>query len=133
MEALKELGINNIPIVSLAKEDEEIYIPEKKEPIRLDHTDPALRLLQHVRDESHRYAITSHRAARGRNFRRSKLEDVPGVGRGKAAKLITKFGSTRAIMDITQEELASAPGIGTTLAKRIQEHLRQANEGSPEN
>ncbi len=84
MEALKELGINNIPIVSLAKEDEEIYIPEKKEPIRLDHTDPALRLLQHVRDESHRYAITSHRAARGRNFRRSKLEDVPGVGRGKA-------------------------------------------------
>lgn len=133
MEALKELGIINIPIISLAKEEEVIFIPDQKEPIVLDHTDPALRLLQHVRDESHRYAITSHRAARGKNFRRSKLEDVPGIGRAKAAQLITKFGSTRAIMDIAGEELASAPGIGMKLAKRIQEHLRQADEGSREN
>ena len=133
MEALKELEIIGIPIISLAKENEEIYIPDQKEPIRLDHTDPALRLLQHVRDESHRYAITSHRAARGKNFRRSKLEDIPGVGRTKAAQLITKFGSTRAIMDTAEEDLASSTGIGRTLAKRIQEHLRQADEGSPEN
>ncbi|MGD9667074.1 MAG: GIY-YIG nuclease family protein [Synergistaceae bacterium] len=133
MEALKELEIIGIPIISLAKENEEIYIPDQKEPICLDHTDPALRLLQHVRDESHRYAITSHRTARGKNFRRSKLEDVPGVGRTKAAQLITKFGSTRAIMDTAEEDLASAPGIGRTLAKRIQQHLRQADEGSPEN
>ncbi len=130
MEAMKELELTDIPIISLAKEEEEIYIPDRKEPLRLDRTDPALKLLQYVRDESHRYAITSHRAARSRNFRRSKLEEVPGVGRTKAAQLITKFGSTRAIMDTAEENLASAPGIGKTLARRIQEYLRQADEGS---
>ena len=106
MEATKELGLTDIPMISLAKEEEEIYLPGQKESLRLDRTDPALRLLQYVRDESHRYAITSHRAARSRNFRRSRLEEVPGVGRAKAAQLITRFGSTRAIMDAAEEDLA---------------------------
>ncbi len=132
-EALKELGLSDIPVISLAKEEEEIYIPGRKEPVRLERTDPALRLLQHVRDESHRYAITSHRAARSRNFRRSKLEEVPGVGRAKAAQLITKFGSTRAIMETAEEDLASAPGIGKRLAGRIHKYLREADEGSRAN
>ncbi|MGI6431431.1 MAG: excinuclease ABC subunit UvrC [Synergistaceae bacterium] len=130
MEATKELGLTDIPMISLAKEEEEIYLPGQKESLRLDRTDPALRLLQYVRDESHRYAITSHRAARSRNFRRSRLEEVPGVGRAKAAQLITRFGSTRAIMDAAEEDLASAPGIGRILARRIQEYLRHADEGS---
>lgn len=129
-EALRELGLCSIPIVSLAKEDEEIYVPGQKEPIRLDRTDPALKLLQRVRDESHRYAITSHRAARGKNFRKSRLEEIPGVGRAKAAQLITKFGSTRTIMNTAEDDLASVPGIGKTLALRIKEYLRQSDEGS---
>jgi len=132
-EALKELGLDKVPVISLAKEEEEIYLLCKKEPLRLDHTDPALRLLQYVRDESHRYAITSHRAARGKNFRRSRLEDVPGIGKAKAAQLITKFGSTRAIMEVSEEQLASAPGIGLKLAKRIQDHLKELKEGSLSN
>ena len=109
MQALDDLGIHNIPIISLAKEFEEVYLPNQKEPVRLDHTDPVLRLLQHVRDESHRFAITSHRTRRGKSLTRSKIEEVPGIGRAKAAMLITKFGSVRAIKDLPPEELAAAP------------------------
>ncbi|WP_367182235.1 GIY-YIG nuclease family protein [uncultured Cloacibacillus sp.] len=128
MQALDDLGIHNIPIISLAKEFEEVYMPNQKEPVRLDHTDPVLRLLQHVRDESHRFAITSHRTRRGKSFTRSKIEEVPGIGRAKAAMLITKFGSVRAIKDLPPEELAAAPGIGPALAKRILAKLNEENE-----
>ena len=128
MQALDDLGIHNIPIISLAKEFEDVYMPNQKEPVRLDHTDPVLRLLQHVRDESHRFAITSHRTRRGKSFTRSKIEEVPGIGRAKAAMLITKFGSVRAIKDLPPEELAAAPGIGPALAKRILAKLNEENE-----
>ncbi len=128
MQALDELGIHHIPIISLAKEFEEVYMPNQKEPVRLDHTDPVLRLLQHVRDESHRFAITSHRMRRGKSLTRSKIEEVPGIGRAKAAMLITKFGSVRAIKDLPPEELAAAPGIGPALAKRILATLNEETE-----
>ena len=127
MQALDDLGIHNIPIVSLAKEFEEVYLPNRKEPIRLDHTDPVLRLLQHVRDESHRFAITSHRTRRAQSFKRSKIEEIPGIGKAKAAMLITRFGSVKAIKDLPAGELAAAPGIGPALAKRI---LAKLNEES---
>lgn len=103
-------------------------MPNQKEPVRLDHTDPVLRLLQHVRDESHRFAITSHRMRRGKSLTRSKIEEVPGIGRAKAAMLITKFGSVRAIKDLPPEELAAAPGIGSALAKRILAKLNEETE-----
>lgn len=130
--ALDELNIKNIPIISLAKEFEEVYIPNVSEPVRLDYTDPVLRLLQHVRDESHRYAITSHRAARGKSFRRSILEDIPGIGRAKAAHLITMFGSARAISGLDEDVLAAAPGIGRALAKRIKERLKTRDDNGEE-
>lgn len=129
--ALEELNLTNIPVLSLAKEFEEVYTSDSKDPVRLDHTDHALRLLQHIRDEAHRYAITSHRAARDKNFRRSKLEDIPGIGKAKAAQLITKYGSTRAVLETPQEILASTPGIGAVLAKRILDHFAEhGNEKS---
>lgn len=117
--ALEELGITTIPIIALAKEFEEVYFPGVSEPLRLDHADPTLRLLRCVRDEAHRFAVTSHRKRRGKSFTRSKLEDIPGIGRAKAAMLITKFGSTKAISEAPEEELAATPGIGPALAKRI--------------
>ena len=129
VSALEELNIKNIPIISLAKEYEEVYIPDKKEPMRLEYTDPVLKLLQHVRDESHRYAITSHRAARGKSFRRSILEDIPGIGRAKAAHLITMFGSAKTISELDENVLADAPGIGKALAKRIKDRLRNNGNG----
>lgn len=132
IQALDELEIHNIPIISLAKEFEEVYLPNQKEPIRLDHTDPVLRLLQHVRDESHRFAITSHRIRRGKSFKRSRIEEVPGIGKAKAAMLITKFGSVRALLGVPEDELASVPGIGPALAKRIISKLKEL-EGTDEN
>lgn len=130
MQALDELGIKNIPVISLAKEFEEVYLPNRKEPVRLDHTDPVLRLLQHVRDESHRFAITSHRIRRGRSFTRSKIEEVSGIGKAKAAMLITRFGSVKAIRGLPVDELASVPGIGAALAERI---LAKLNDEGIEN
>ncbi len=130
VSALQELNITNIPIISLAKEFEEVYLAGEKDPVRLEHTNTALRLLQYVRDEAHRYAITSHRAARGKNFRRSRLEDVPGIGKAKAAQLITKFGSAKAIFEMQEDELASTPGIGPVLAKRILAHFASSNGNS---
>ena len=125
MEALKELNITNIPIISIAEKFEEIYVPNEVEPIILDDSDPALRLLLFVRDESHRYAITSHRRRRGKNYRRSILEDVPGIGKAKAAQLITRFGSAKAIINVSENELASTPGVGKVLAKRIMSKLKE--------
>lgn len=119
IEALEELEITSIPIISLAKEFEEVYLPNVRNPVRLEPSDPARKLLQYVRDEAHRYAITSHRRKRGKSFTRSKLEDIPGIGHAKAAQLITHFGSTKAILEAPEEELAATPGIGPALAKRI--------------
>lgn len=130
LSAMKELGIASIPVVALAKEFEEIYLPNVKEPLRLDMSDPVLRLLRHVRDEAHRFAVTSHRKKRGKAFTRSKLEDIPGIGRAKAAQLITRFGSAKAILEAREDELAATPGIGAALAKRI---IAGLNENENEN
>lgn len=119
LEALKELGLKSIPALALAKEFEEVYLPGSGVPLRFEHTDPVLRLLQRVRDESHRYAVTSHRRRRDKSYRRSRLEEIPGIGRKKAAQLITTFGSAKAVLEMPEEKLAEAPGIGPALAKRI--------------
>ncbi len=121
-KAIKELGLN-IPMLSLAERFEEIYLPDEKEPVRLEFTDPVLRLLQSVRDEAHRFAITSHRNRRERIFTRSSIEDIPGIGKAKASQLITKFGSRRALVEADEKEIAAVHGIGDVLAKRIKEYL----------
>ena len=123
--ALEELNLENIPVVSLAEEFEEIYFPDRKEPLILDRTDPVLKLLQHVRDEAHRYGITTHRNAREKKFKRSILEEIPGIGKNKAAMLITKFGSAKGISDVSLDELSSVPGIGPKLAQKIFDKLSE--------
>ena len=124
-DALLSLNLTDIPIISIAERDSDIYINPEKSPIRLDPTNPALRLLLHVRDESHRYAHTSHIKRRGGLYKRSILESIPGIGKTKAAQLITRFGSAKALAKITEQELAATPGIGLILAKRIKNTIRE--------
>jgi excinuclease ABC subunit C len=119
LSALRELGLSDISAVSLAKREEEVYVPGIKDPIRLSLGDPGLQLLQRVRDEAHRFAITSHRHARDKKFSRSALEDIPGMGKNRVAQLLSRFGSIRAIARLSAEELAAVPGVGPVLAERV--------------
>ncbi len=121
--ALDALDLSNIRAVALAEREEELFVPGKDKPIRLDRHDAGLRLLQRVRDEAHRYAITSHRKKRDLKFSRSTLEDIPGLGKNRVSQLLSRFGSIRAIAKLDREELAAVPGVGPVLAGRIYDAL----------
>jgi excinuclease ABC subunit C len=126
-EALRELGLS-IPVLALAKREEEVYLVGEKAPLRLDRSDSSLLLLERVRDETHRFAVSSHRARRDRRLRRSRLEDIPGIGKKTAARLLTRFGSAAAVAGLTVEELAREPRIGPILAERILHVLKGEEE-----
>ena len=128
-EALKSLNLGEVPVISIAEKNEEIYLSHKADPLFLQPSDPALRLLQHVRDEAHRFALSSHKKRRNKTYRRSILEDIPGIGKAKAAQLITQFGSAKALTNISEKELAKTPGIGLTLAKRIKNTIKIELQG----
>ncbi|WP_286932944.1 excinuclease ABC subunit UvrC [Aminobacterium sp. UBA4834] len=130
-KALSDLALVTIPVISLAKREELIYHSEKELPIRLDWADPVLQLLQRVRDESHRFAIKSHRRGRGVRLTRSRLEDIPGVGKHTAALLLSHFGSMKKIATLSPEELTTVKGIGPVLAKKIVSFFR-GEEHEPE-
>jgi excinuclease ABC subunit C len=122
-EVLDELGLHDLPMAGLAKEREELFVPGSSEPIVLPATSQALYLLQRLRDEAHRFAITYHRQLRGKAATRSVLDDLAGVGPARKRALLRVFGSSRALKGATVEEIAAVPGIGTGLAARIREHL----------
>ena len=123
--ALAALGLDELPIASLAKREEEVFLTGQEAPLELPLSDPALQLLQRVRDESHRFALASHRRGRDSRLRRSILEDVPGVGKKRAALLLTHFGSVQRIASLESAELTVLPGIGPEMARRIIETLRE--------
>jgi len=119
LEALDELDIHHFPICSLAKREEEIYLPGVSAPIRLNRRNSGLRLLQQVRDEAHRFGLAYHRQLRGKKFQRSALRDIPGVGPARERLLLRRFGSLEALRNASLEEIAAAPGITQDLARRI--------------
>jgi excinuclease ABC subunit C len=108
--ALEELGLSNLIAVGIAKKEELIYTREHDDPIALPTHDPALLLIQRIRDEAHRFAVTFHRRARAMRDLRSELDDVPGVGARRRKTLLTKFGSLAGVRRATREELAAAVG-----------------------
>ncbi|MBD3422751.1 MAG: excinuclease ABC subunit UvrC [Chitinivibrionales bacterium] len=110
-------------IVSLAKKEELIHSPYLPQPVRLNETHPARRLVQRIRDEVHRRAITFHRSSRGRQFRRSRLESIAGVGSARARALLTTFGSVQKVQAAAVEHIAQVPGISDELAGRIHQAL----------
>lgn len=121
LTALDRIGAD-IPIAGLAKREEEIYVPGRPEPIRLSRHESALKLVQHVRDEAHRFAISRHRKSRTAGALRSRLREVPGVGPIKAKALLRKFGSIGGMRQAPPEEIASV--VGTRAAESVIEHLR---------
>ena len=122
---LDELGID-VPLVGLAKRLEEVWVPGDEFPVVLPRTSPALYLLQYLRDESHRFAITHHRKRRSAGMTRSTLDDVPGLGPARQAALLKEFGSIKRIRTASADEISSVRGIGPALAATILEHLTPA-------
>ncbi len=122
-ETLAGLGLHDLPLAGLAKEREELFLPDRPEPILLLPTSPALYLVQRLRDEAHRFAITYHRSIRARRAVRSAFDDLPGVGPKRKRELLKVFGSIKRVRDAPVEQIAAVPGIGPSLAARIKATL----------
>jgi excinuclease ABC subunit C len=123
--ALDELGIDDVPVCGLAKRLEEIWLPGQADPVILPRTSEALFLLQRLRDEAHRFAITHHRSRRSKSMVESLLDDVPGLGEVRRKALLKRFGSLRKIRAATVEEIADVPGIGRRTAEAIAQALAE--------
>ncbi len=122
-EVLDELGLHDLPLAGLAKEREELFRPGESEPVLLPATSPALYLVQRLRDEAHRFAITYHRDLRAKRSVRSAFDDLPGVGPKRKRELLKVFGSIKRVRDAPVEQIAAVPGIGRALAERIKATL----------
>ncbi len=121
--ALDELGITDIALCGLAKRLEEVWVPGSKDPLILPRSSEGLYLLQRIRDEAHRFAITFHRSRRSKVMLESILDEIPQLGSARRASLLERFGSVAAIRKATVEEIAAAPGIGSKIASIIEAHL----------
>jgi excinuclease ABC subunit C len=117
--ALAALGLARVPAVGLAKQQEEVVLDDGRPPLLLPRDSDALRVLTRLRDEAHRFAIDHHRRLRGRLFRESALDEIPGIGPAKKAALLKRFGSVRRLARATQEEVESVPGIAPELAAAV--------------
>jgi excinuclease ABC subunit C len=122
LETLCEMDVN-LPTVGLAKENEEIFLPENPVPVILPRDSQALFLVQRIRDETHRFAITFHRQKRGKSALKSSLDDLPGIGPARKKALLRHFGSPKRIRMATVEELMAVDGISRGLAEKIRENL----------
>jgi excinuclease ABC subunit C len=123
LSALADAGRLQIPIAALAKEREELFVPNRPDPIVLPRNAQGLYLVQRIRDEAHRFAVTYHQKVRARRAIRSILDDVAGVGPARKRALLRKFGSVRAMQEAPVEELAAVGGVGPALAERIKQAL----------
>ena len=119
IKALEALGLDYVPIASLAKRAEEVYVPERLQPLVLDMGSPALQALQKIRDEAHRFAITYHKKLRQRRAIASVLDQIPGVGPTLRTSLLKTLGSARGVRQASVAELASVPKVTPKLAQRI--------------
>ncbi|CAN5421680.1 excinuclease ABC subunit UvrC [soil metagenome] len=117
--ALDELGIDDVPVCGLAKRLEEVWLPSQEDPVILPRTSEGLYLLQRIRDEAHRFAITHHRSRRSKSMVESLLDDVPGLGEVRRKSLLKRFGSLKKLRAATVEEIAEVPGIGSRTADAI--------------
>jgi excinuclease ABC subunit C len=130
-KALDELGIDDIAVCGLAKRLEEVWLPHDDDPVVLPRTSEGLYLLQRVRDEAHRFAITYQRAKRAKRFRSSPLDDVPGLGDARKQALLKHFGSLKKLRSATIDQICEVPGIGRKTAETIAVALARAAPATP--
>jgi excinuclease ABC subunit C len=123
-QVLDSLGLSQIPVIGLAKRLEEVFEPTDPEPLIFAKTSPALKLLQQVRDEAHRFALRYHRRVRGKRVSVSELDKVPGIGPTRRAALLRHFGSVKRLRTASVENIAKVPGISKKLAEEIHKNLR---------
>ncbi|MBA3798137.1 MAG: excinuclease ABC subunit UvrC [Geodermatophilaceae bacterium] len=130
-DVLDRMGITDIAVVGLAKRMEEIWVPGQADPVILPRTSEALYLLQRIRDEAHRFAITHHRQRRSKSMLASLLDDVPGLGEVRRKALLAKFGSLRALRAADVNQVAEVPGIGRKTAEAVVAALTEEPEAAP--
>jgi excinuclease ABC subunit C len=127
--ALDELGVDDVALCGLAKRLEEVWLPGEEHPVVLPRTSEGLYLLQRVRDEAHRFAITLHRSRRSKGMTASALDGVPGLGETRRTALLKHFGSLKRLTAATVDELVQVPGIGRTTAEAISAALAERRPG----
>jgi excinuclease ABC subunit C len=125
--AVEQLGFPELPIISLAKREEEVFLPGRGESLRLPRRSPSLRLLQRARDEAHRFGLAYNRKRRAQRTITSELLSIPGIGPTKRRLLLERFGSLAGVRSASVAELASLPGFSQRQAERILDHLKTAN------
>ncbi|MGB1657655.1 MAG: excinuclease ABC subunit UvrC [Longimicrobiales bacterium] len=123
VEALRELQLPDVAVIALAKREEEVFMPGRSDPVRLNRRHRALHLLQRIRDEAHRFAVRYNRKLRSKRTLRSDLGDIPGVGPKRQQVLLRRFGSLKGVKEATREEIARIPGFSEALASRILTYL----------
>jgi excinuclease ABC subunit C len=129
LAAMQELDLPRVAVISLAKRIEEVFVPGRSEPILLPRESPALQLLQRIRDEAHRFAITFHRQRRDVAARASMFDQLEGVGPVRRRALLQHFGSAERVVEATQEELEGVPGVPAKTARRIYAQLHRTGRG----
>jgi excinuclease ABC subunit C len=128
VRALDGFRKRGVTVISLAKRIEEVFVPGRRGPIVLAHDTPELQLLQRVRDEAHRFAITHHRTRRDRAMTTSILDDLPGIGPARKRTLMAHFGSPEAVLSATREQLEAVPGLPGKTAREIWTHLHRTGD-----
>jgi excinuclease ABC subunit C len=125
LAALEPLRARGVTVISLAKRIEEVFLPGVAEPLRLAHETPELQLLQRVRDEAHRFAITHHRIRRDKAMTESIMDDLPAIGPTRKRALLKHFGSPENVLGATREELEAVPGVPQKIARDLFHHLNK--------
>jgi excinuclease ABC subunit C len=123
LDVMRNLGLKDVPLAGLAKQNEELFVQDLAEPIVLPRTSQALYLVQRIRDEAHRFAITYHRKVRSKSGMESALDSVPGVGPKRKRALLRKFGSLKGVREASVEDIASTVGFTKSLAEKVKQHL----------
>src|SRR5205823_6918211 len=131
VRVLEDLALEDICVAALAKRFEEVYLPGEQEPVRIPRDSEALYLLQQIRDEAHRFAITYHRQLRDKKMTRSVLDDVPGLGPVRRARLLKEFGSVKRLRELSEDELITIAWLPERVAREVYSHIHSAASDLP--